>query len=66
MKLPKGMDAGVYAQKAIAGIEAGKPEVRPGLANVLKIMSRVAPGLMLSQLAKMTSASGGESASARR
>ena len=66
MKLPKGMDAGVYARKAIAGIEAGKPEVRPGLANVLKVMSRVAPGLMLAQMAKMTSAAQGQSAHARR
>ena len=65
MNLPKGMNAGVFARKAIAGIEAGKPEVRPGLANVLKVMSRVAPGLMLAQMAKMTSASAGGSASAR-
>ena len=67
MKLPKGMDAGVYARKAIAGIESGKPEVRPGLANVLKVMSRVAPGLMLAQMAKTTSApQGAQPASARR
>ena len=54
MKLPKGMDVTVFAQKAIAGIEAGKPEVRPGLANMLKIMSRVAPGFMLNMMGKMT------------
>ena len=67
MKLPRGMDAGVYARKALAGIESGKPEVRPGLANVLKVMSRVAPGLMLAQMAKMTSApQGAQPASARR
>ena len=65
MHLPKGMDAKVFARKAIAGIEAGKPEVRPGLANVLKVMSRVAPGLMLSQMAKMTSAPPKQAASAR-
>ena len=56
MKVPKGMDVTVYARKAIAGIEAGKKEVRPGLANVLKVMSRLAPGLMLKQMARMTPA----------
>ena len=58
MKVPKGMEARVFAQKAIAGIEAGKLEIRPGLANVLKIMSRMAPGFMLNQLGKMTPALG--------
>ena len=56
MKVPKGMDVKVFAKKAIAGIEAGKQEVRPGLANVLKIMSRLAPGFALKQMAKMTPA----------
>jgi len=31
----------VFAKKAIAGIEAGKLEVRPGVANVMKILSRI-------------------------
>jgi uncharacterized oxidoreductase len=53
MKLPKGMDVEVFAKKAIAGIEAGKLEVRPGLANVMKILSRIAPGFILKQVAKM-------------
>ena len=52
MKLPKGMDVEVFAKKAIAGIEAGKLEVRPGLANVMKILSRIAPGVILKQVAK--------------
>jgi uncharacterized oxidoreductase len=52
MKLPKGMDVEVFVQKAIAGIEAGKMEVRPGLANVMKILSRIAPGSILKQVAK--------------
>ena len=56
MKVPKGMEAGVFAQKAIAGIEAGKLEIRPGLANVLKVMSRMAPGFALKQMGKMTPA----------
>jgi uncharacterized protein len=43
MEGQKGMDVEVLAKKAIAGIEAGKLEIRPGLSNVLKIMSRIAP-----------------------
>ena len=53
MKGQKGMDVTVLAKHAIAGIEAGKLEIRPGLSNVLKIMSRVAPNFMLNQMAKM-------------
>lgn len=49
----KPMSAQVLAKRTIAGIEAGKLEIRPGLANVLKTMSRVAPGFMLKQMAKM-------------
>ena len=56
MKVPKGMEARVFARRAIAGIEAGKLEVRPGLTNVLKVMSRMAPGFMLNQLGRMTPA----------
>ncbi len=62
MKVPKGMDVAVFAKKAIAGIEAGKLEIRPGLANVLEVMSRVAPGFMLKQMGKMTPAFGAKSA----
>ena len=54
MKGQKGMDAAVLVKKAIAGIEAGQLEVRPGLANVLKLMGRVAPTFMLAQMAKMS------------
>jgi uncharacterized oxidoreductase len=53
MEGQKGMDVKVLAEKAIAGIEAGKLEIRPGLSNVLKIMSRIAPQFMLNQMAKM-------------
>ena len=58
------MDAKFFAQKAIAGVEAGKLEVRPGLANVIKIMSRIAPGFVLKQVAKMTPALGPNSSTA--
>jgi uncharacterized oxidoreductase len=53
MKEQKGMDVKVLARRAIAGIEAGKLEIRPGLANVLIAMSRIAPRFMLKQMAKM-------------
>ena len=50
----KPMSVQVLAKRAIAGIEAGKLEIQPGLANVLKAMSRVAPQFMLKQMASMT------------
>jgi uncharacterized oxidoreductase len=53
MKGEKGMDVGVLVKRAIAGIEAGKPEIRPGVSNVLKIASRVAPNLMFRQMVKL-------------
>ncbi len=53
MKGQKGMPVDVLVTKAIAGIEAGKKEVRPGLSNVLYLLSRLAPGLPFAQMAKM-------------
>jgi len=53
MKGQKGMDVTVLVKRAIAGIEAGNSEIRPGLSNVLKAMSRIAPQFMFRQLAKM-------------
>ena len=50
----KPMPLGVLADKVIAALAAGKPEIRPGLSNVLNFMSRAAPGFMLNQLAKAT------------
>ncbi len=50
----KAMQASALARQAIAGIEAGRLEIRPGLANVLKAMSRIAPRFMLRQMAKMS------------
>ena len=49
----KAMDPAVLAGKVIAAIEAGNEEVRPGVANVLKIASRVAPEFMLRQMVKL-------------
>ena len=53
MKDQKGMPVGVLVSKAIAGIEAGKTEIRPGLSNVLYLLSRLAPSLAFGQMAKM-------------
>jgi len=58
VKDTKAMDVKVLAEHAIKGIEAGKLEIRPGLSNVLKLMSRLAPEFMLNQLAKSFRPSG--------
>ena len=50
----KGMDPKELVRRAIAGIEAGKLEIRPGLANVLSSMSRTAPRFMLGQMVRMS------------
>ena len=54
MKGQKAMNVSVLARRAIAGIEAGKLEIRPGLANLLKAMSRIAPQFTLAQVAKVS------------
>jgi uncharacterized oxidoreductase len=53
MKDTKAMDVAVLARHALAGIEAGRLEIRPGLSNVMKLLSRLAPQLALSQIAKV-------------
>lgn len=50
----KAMKPGDLVRRAIAGIEAGQPEIRPGLANVLSAMSRLAPRFMLGQMVRMS------------
>jgi uncharacterized oxidoreductase len=37
---------------AMDGLKQGQPEIRPGLSNVLQLMSRVAPNLVLKQFSK--------------
>ena len=54
MKGEKGMDPKVLVHRAIEGIEAGKTEIRPGLSNILKIASRLAPGFMFKQMVRMS------------
>jgi len=46
----KTMPVKTLVNRAIAGMEKGQLEIRPGLSNMLKIMSRVAPGFILKQL----------------
>lgn len=50
----RGMPVETLVKKAIAGIEAGKTEIRPGQANALKIASRIAPGLIFRALSRVT------------
>jgi uncharacterized oxidoreductase len=49
----KGMAVDVLVKNAIAKIEGGRREIRPGLSNVLYIMSRLVPALPFGQMAKM-------------
>jgi len=53
MKGQKGMDVQVLVKQAISGIEAGKIEIRPGLSNVLYVLSRIAPRIPFGQMTKM-------------
>ena len=53
MKGQKGMPVDVLVRRAIAAIEAGKTEIRPGQSNLLKIASRVAPGLIFREMSKV-------------
>ena len=50
----KAMPVSELAQKAIAGIEAGKLEVRPGQSNMLKLLSRLAPDFAFKTLTRLT------------
>jgi uncharacterized oxidoreductase len=52
MKNQKAMAVEDLVRIAISGIESGKREIRPGLSNVLMLMSRIAPTFMVAQLAK--------------
>ena len=53
LKGSTGMSVEALARQAIAGIERGRGEIRPGLANVLKAMSRLAPEFMFRQMNRM-------------
>ena len=47
-----GMDVVKMTKAALRGLAKDRLEIRPGLSNVLKLLSRVAPGLGLNLLAK--------------
>ena len=53
LKSSRAMAPEDLVRQAIAGIERGQQEIRPGLANVLKAMSRIAPEFMFRQMTKM-------------
>ena len=53
LKGTQGMPADELVRRAIADMERGREEIRPGLANVLKAMSRIAPEFMFRQMTKM-------------
>jgi uncharacterized oxidoreductase len=44
------MDVKVLAKLAIAGIEKNHLEIRPGISNLLRLLSRIAPDFMVKQL----------------
>jgi uncharacterized oxidoreductase len=46
-KPPNAMTLGAFVTAAMAGLDADRDEIRVGLAKVLAVMSRVAPGLFL-------------------
>ena len=49
----KGMPVVGLVERMIRGIEAGHSDIRPGLARVLWLASRLAPTAMFNQLAKV-------------
>lgn len=46
------MDVQKLVRTAIKGLERNQLEILPGASNILKLMSRFAPGIILSQLSK--------------
>lgn len=57
------MDVSQMVNQAIRGIEGDHLEIRPGLSNVLKLMSRVAPRFMLKRLSKSAAEQGSNASS---
>ena len=53
VKASANMDVKTLVHKAIKGLQRNRLEIRPGISNLLKLLSRVAPGVAL----KMTSGS---------
>ena len=53
LKETKGMAVETLARAAIVGIQRGHLEIRPGFANVLNVMSRIAPQFIFGQMTRM-------------
>ena len=53
-KLQRGTDPAELVRRAMKRIEAGETEIRPGLSNVLKIASRLAPALIFNQMSSLS------------
>jgi uncharacterized oxidoreductase len=51
----KAMPVETFVSKAIAGVESGKTEIRPGISNLFYVLSRFAPALPFGQMAKLVS-----------
>lgn len=49
----RGMPVDVLIRKFIVGVERGYTEIRPGQSNILKVASRLAPGLIFKQMSKV-------------
>jgi uncharacterized oxidoreductase len=53
----RGMDVAKLARLAIRALEEDVLEIRPGLSNILKLLSRIGPAFALNMLAKSSGAS---------
>jgi uncharacterized oxidoreductase len=51
------MDVSKMVGQAIKALERDRLEIRPGLSNVLKLMSRIAPQFILKRLSESASSS---------
>lgn len=50
--LPKPMDPRAVAEAVLSGISEGRREICPGTSNALRILSRIAPGVVLKRFTK--------------
>lgn len=57
------MDVSRMVSQAIRGLERDVPEIRPGLSNILKIMSRIAPQFIFNKLSKSAGERGSQPSS---
>lgn len=48
----KPMEVSALVKHAIDGLENDRLEIRPGLSNMMKIISRLAPGFIFKRLGK--------------